>query len=192
MTVGACGATIHVAKDPSTAVNPPTTSELAAKLFADDFRGVCQGATVSRARAYSGAAPHKVVLFTSYSGDMIEDTSTLPGDWMVQFDANADAYAKVDTVACVVVKDEQPLKECTGYQDNGRDTEDKVNLQSATYSVSVHEATTGKELGTTELSGSDDSCPTIVSFENDNQTKAYDTPPSTDDLVAFLKPFVQP
>jgi hypothetical protein len=90
------------------------------------------------------------------------------------------------------VTDEQPLKECTGYQGNGRDTDDKVSLQSATYSVSVHEATTGKELGTMELSGSDDSCPTIVSFDNDNQTKVYDTPPSTDDLVAFLKPIVQP
>jgi len=45
------------------------------------------------------------------------------------------------------------LKECTGYQDKGRDTDDKVNRRSATYSVSVHEATTGKELGATELSG---------------------------------------
>jgi hypothetical protein len=29
----------------------------------------------------------------------------------------------------------------------------KVNLRSVTYPVSVHEATTGKELGATELSG---------------------------------------
>jgi|KBSSwiStaDraftv2_1062776.scaffolds.fasta_scaffold06082_13 hypothetical protein len=87
MTMSACGATIHVAKDRPTTVNPPS-AELPAKLFADDFRGVCQGAT--------------------------------------------------------------------------------------------------------ELSGSDDSCPTILSFDNDNQTKVYDTPPSSDDLVAFLKPFVQP
>ena len=81
------------------------------------------------------------------------------------------------SIPSLEVKDEQPLKECTGYQDNGRDTDDKVNLQSATYSVSIHEATTGKELGATELSGSDDSCPTILSFDNDNQTKVYDTPP---------------
>jgi len=64
---------------------------------------------------------------------------------MVQFDANADAYAKVDTVACVDVKDEQPLKECTGYSGQRSRHGDKVKLQSATYSVSVHEATTGKE-----------------------------------------------
>jgi hypothetical protein len=148
---------------------------------------------VSRATAYdAAAAAHKVVLFSSYDGDLIEDTSTLPEDWMAQFDANGDAYAKVDTVACVEVKDEQPLKECTGYQNDGHDTDNKVDLRTATYTVSVHEATTGKELGTTELDGTDDSCPSVVSFENDTQTKAYDSPPSTDDLVAFIKPFVQP
>jgi hypothetical protein len=188
----ACGTTVHAPQEPVTAPTS-STSQAAAKLFADDFRGVCQGATVSRARAYdSGTMPHKVVLFTPYGGELVEDTSTLPQDWMVQFDANADAYANVDTVACVEVKDEQPVKECTGYQDNGHDTANKVNLKSATYSVSVHEATTGKVLGTTELTGSDDSCPTVVSFENDSQTKDYDAPPSADDLVTFLKPFVQP
>ena len=175
---------------PSKPTAAPSTSEQS-KLFADDFRGVCQGATVSRATAYdAAAAAHKVVLFSSYEGDLIEDTSTLPEDWMVQFDANGDAYAKVDTVACIEVKDEQPVKECTGYQDDGHDTGNKVDLRMATYTVSVHEAGTGKELGTTELDGTDDSCPTVVSFENDTQTKVYDSPPSNDDLVAFLKPFV--
>ncbi len=70
-----------------------------------------------------------------------------------------DAYAKVDTVADVEVKDELPLTECTGYQDDGHDTDNndtdnKVDLRSATYTVSVRE--------------------------------------SKDDLIAFLKPFVQP
>ena len=56
----------------------PSTSERS-KLFADDFRGVCQGAAVSRPTAYdAAAAAHKVVLFSSYDGDLIEDTSTLP------------------------------------------------------------------------------------------------------------------
>jgi hypothetical protein len=186
-----------VGNGPSKPTAAPSPSEPSkspqSQLFADDFRGVCQGATVSRATAYDAAAPaHKVVLFSSYEGDLIEDTSTLPEDWMVQFDTNSDAYAQVDTVACVEVKDEQPLKECTGYQDNGHDTDNKVDLRTATYTVSVHEATTGKELGTTELDGTDDSCPTVVSFENDTQTKVYDSPPSNDDLVAFIKPFVQP
>ncbi len=169
------------------------TSSVPAQMFADDFRGACNGATVSRATAYAADAPsHKVILFSPYGGDVIEDTTTLPPDWMVQFDANSDAYAKVDTVVCVAAKDEQPLKECTGYQDDGHDTNNTVDLRSATYTVSVREATTGKELGSTELTSSDDTCPMFMSFDNDAQTKAYDAPPSTDDLVAFLKPFVQP
>jgi uncharacterized protein YceK len=176
---------------PTPTVAPTSTTP--AKMFADDFRGACKGATVSRATAYDTGAPsHKVILFSPYSGDIVEDTTTLPSDWMVQFDANSDAYAKVDTVACVEVKDEQPLKECSGYQDNGRDTSNKVDLRSADYTVSVREATTGKELGSTELSSSDDSCPMFMSFDNDTQDKTYDAPPSKDDLVAFLKPFVQP
>jgi hypothetical protein len=32
----------------------------------------------------------------------------------------------------------------------------------------------------------------VMSFDNDTQTKTYDAPPSNDDLVAYLKPFVQP
>jgi hypothetical protein len=182
------------AKHPtSTITMDPTTSAAPAKLFADDFRGVCKGATVSRATAYDQDAPtHKVILFSPNDGDAIEDTSTLPSDWMMQFDENSDAYAKVDTVACVEVKDEEPLKECTGYQDDGKDTTNSVELRSATYTVSVHEARTGKELGTTELSGTDDSCPMFMTFDNDTQSKVYDAPPSKDDLVEFIKPFVQP
>ena len=177
----------------ATLTTATSTAAMATKLFGTDFEPVCKGATVSRATAYSATAPsHKIVLFSPYGGDVIEDTTALPADWMVEFDANSNAYAKVDIVGCVEVKDEQPLKECTGYQDDGHDTSNLVDLRSATYTVSVHEATTGKELGTTELSGTDDSCPMFMSFDNDTQTKTYAAPPSKDDLVAFLKPFVQP
>jgi hypothetical protein len=74
-----------------------------------------------------------------------------------------------------------------GCQDNGRDTDDKVDLHSATYSVSVHEATTGKEPVPRSCRAA-----TIVSFENGSRTKVYNTPLSKDDPVAFLKPFLQP
>jgi len=188
-TIG-LGGSVHVVPTMSTA---PSTSSAPAKLFADDLQAACKGATVSRATPYDpGASTHKVVLFSPDGGDVIEDTSTLPSDWMVQFDANSDAYAKVDTVACLEVKDEQPLKECTGYQDDGRDTSNEVDLRSAVYTVSVREATTGKELGSTELSGTDDTCPMFMSFDNDTQTKVYYAPPSKDDLIAFIKQFVQP
>jgi hypothetical protein len=130
--------------------------------------GLAAGATVSRARAYTEGEPHEVILFSPYSGDVVEDTTTLPSDWMVRFDANSDPYATVDTVACVEVKNEQAAKECTGYQDKGHDTNN------------------------TEHSGTDDSWPMVISFDNDTQTNTYDAPPSNDDVVAYLKRFVQP
>jgi hypothetical protein len=61
----------------------------------------------------------------------------------------------------------------------------RSSCASATYTVSVHEATTGNELGTTELSGTDDSCPMFMTFDNATQSMVYDAPPSKDDLVAF-------
>jgi hypothetical protein len=178
---------------PGSGTSAPGTSVPAAKLFSDDFRGVCQGAGVSRATAYTKGAPsHKLILFSANSGSLTEDTTTLPSDWVVQFDANTDAYAKADTVACVQVKDDKPLKECTGYQNNGHDTKNKVDLRTATYTVAVHEATTGTVLGQTELAGTDDSCPMFMTFDDENQSKTYDAPPSKDQLIAFIKPFVQP
>jgi hypothetical protein len=51
------------------------------QLFSDDFQGVCQGATVSRATPYRATgATHKVILFSPNDGKLYEDTSTLPND----------------------------------------------------------------------------------------------------------------
>ena len=57
------------------------------------------------------------------------------------------------------------VKECTGYTRDDHDTNNKVTLTSATYTVTVRAATTGKVLGTTQLDGTDDTCPTIMTFE---------------------------
>ena len=195
--VGLAGVLVLAGCGSSAGSGTPTAStgspDPQVKLFSDDFEGVCQGATVSKATQYvpTGAA-HKVILFSPNDGKLYEDTSTLPTDWMVQFDTKSDAYAKVDTVACVDVTSQQTVKECTGYTHDDHETNDKVTLNTATYTVTVREATTGKVLGTTELDGTDDTCPPVMTFDTDDQTKIYDAPPSTDDLIAFMKPFVQP
>jgi hypothetical protein len=171
----------------------PTTSVAPAKLTSADFMAVCQGATQSRATDYSpDTKSHKTILFTPLSHGLVEDTSTLPSDWTVQFDANRDTYAAIDTVVCVQTKDEQSVKECTGYQDNGHSTANKVDLRATAYTVTVRAAATGKELGSTELSGTDTTCPMFMSFDDDTQTKPYNVPPPKDDLIAFVKQFVQP
>ena len=180
------------AAKPHPALDPSTSPPAAAKLTSADFMPVCQGATQSRATGYNPDAPsHKTILFTPLGQSLVEDTSTLPSDWTVQFDANRDTYAAVDTVVCVETKDEQSVKECTGYEDNGHSTANKVDLRATTYTVTVRVATTGKELATTELSGTDTTCPMFMSFDNDTQTKPYNVPPPKDDLIAFVKQFVQ-
>lgn len=171
----------------------PATSSAPAKLTSADFMAVCQGATQSHATGYSpDAKSHKTILFTPWGQGLVEDTSTLPSDWTVQFDANRNTYAAIDTVTCVETKDQQSVKECTGYQDNGHSTANKVDLRATTYTVTVRVATTGQELGTTELSGTDSTCPMFMSFDDDTQTKPYNVPPPKDDLIAFVKQFIQP
>lgn len=171
----------------------PSISAAPVKLTDSDLQAVCSGATASRATAFDPQAQsHKVILFSPLNGSLVEDTSMLPTDWMVQFNQSSDAYAKIDLVACIQVTDEQPLKECTGYEDNGAATANKVNLQSATYSLSMRSAVTAKELGRTELSTADDTCPMFMSFDDDTQIKTYDVPPPKDDVVAFIKQFAQP
>lgn len=171
----------------------PTTSPAATKLTSEDFKPVCQGATQSRATTYIPDAPsHKAILFTPLGHSLVEDTGTLPADWTVQFDANRDNYAAIDLVTCTEIKDEHSVKDCTGYQDNGHATENKVDLRFATYTVTVRIAVSGKEIGRTELSGTDDTCPLFMSFDSDTQTKPYDVPPPKEDLTAFVKQFVQP
>ncbi|KAB7752906.1 hypothetical protein [Mycolicibacterium mucogenicum] len=183
----------HVDAAKPTPTLDPTTSPAPAKLTSADFMAVCQGATQSRATDYQpDTKSHKTILFTPLVHGLVEDTSTLPSDWTVQFDADRNTYAAIDTVVCVETKDEQSLKECSGYQDNGHSTANKVDLRATTYTVTVRVATTGKELGTTELSGTDDTCPMFMSFDDDTQTKQYNVPPPKDDLIAFVKQFVQP
>lgn len=171
----------------------PTTAPPKVKMTSEDFRGVCQGATASHATRFDPQTKsHKVILFTPLNGSLIEDTGTLPPDWMVHYDAATDAYTQVDLVACVDVTAEQSLKECTGYQDKGHDIANKVDLRRTTYAVSVHSAVSGDELGRTSLSSNDDTCPLFMSFDDDTQTKPYNVPPPKDDLIAFIKQFVQP
>ena len=162
-------------------------------LLPDDFKPVCQGATVSRATKYDQAAPtHKVVYFATFKKDLLDRTTDLPADWGIKLDPNSNALAGIDVVACATRTSDTFIKDCSGYQDKGEPTQNVVKLHSATYKLSVHEATTGKELASTDLAGNDTDCPLVASFDSDNDTEDYYPQPSTDEVVAFIKPFAQP
>jgi len=164
-----------------------------AKLFPTDFEGVCQGATVSKAKAYDKAAKtHKVLYFETYKDKLLEQSTDLPADWTVTFDANSDAYASIDLVGCAVRTGSTFVKDCGGYEKDDKPTSNTVKINDATYAVSIREATTGKELAKTEMEGTTTVCPMLQSFDGDNQTVENYASPKKEDLVAFFKPFVQP
>jgi hypothetical protein len=132
------------------------------------------------------------VYLETFTDDLVADSFKLPDDWQVKFDPNADAYAAVDLVACSVRTSDTFVKDCSGYEKDNQPTSDIAKLHTATYKLTVHEATTGKVLGSKDLAASDTECPSFVTFDSDSSTKDYYDSPSTDEVVAFVKPFAQP
>jgi hypothetical protein len=189
----ACGSSSGSASSSST--TPVSASGTAApkQLFSSDFEGSCQGATVSSATAYDpAAATHKVLLFSTYEDSLVEDITTLPADWQVTFEPDGNAYAAVDLVACAVRTGEAFVEDCTGYERDGVPTQNVAKLHTATYELTIREATTGTELGSTTIAAAMDSCPMFVTFESDDDVVDHFAPPTEDEVTAFLKPFVQP
>lgn len=193
LAITACGgSTTSSGSAPTTEVTAKGTAA-PKQLFSSDFEGSCQGATVSTATAYDpAAAAHKVLLFSTYEDSLIEDITTLPSDWQVTFEAEGNAYAAVDLVACAVRIEEAFVEDCTGYESDGVATQNVAKLHTATYELTVREATTGNELGSTTIAAAMDSCPMFVTFESDDDVVDYFAPPTEDEVTAFLKPFVQP
>lgn len=164
-----------------------------AQLFPDDFKGVCSGASVSRATAYAGGGKaHKALYFETYKDGYTDRSSSLPQDWTVQFSPDSDAYAAIDLVACAKRTAAQEVKICDGYKNDGKPTQNKVRWHTATYLLSVMEATTGKKLAETTLEATDTDCPMFMNFDGDSETvDGYDTL-SDAAVVEFLKPHVAP
>lgn len=163
-------------------------------IFPDDFKPVCQGATVSAATAYDeNATTHKAVYFASSDDDLVDRSANLPADWTVAFSTEGDALAAIDLVLCATRTAEELVQECTGYEDDGVDTGNTVNWHTATYDVSVRAATTGQVLAEETMEATDEECPSFVFFdeEKDDTQDMYAEVPEKD-LIAFLKPFVQP
>jgi hypothetical protein len=161
-------------------------------LFPDDFKGVCSGGSVSKATPYDAkAASHKVLLFSTYKDDLQQST-TLPPDWTVQFSPEHDALKAVDLVGCARRTADKLVKTCDGYEKDGKSTGGKVRWHSATYELSVHEATTGKKLDSTSVEATSETCPMFASFDGKNETiDMYATAPDTE-INDFLKPYVKP
>jgi hypothetical protein len=170
----------------------PSGSNAGAQLFPDDFQGVCSGATESQAADYARSRQHKAVYFETYEDKLLDESTRLPPDWTVQFDATSNAYAAVDVVGCGVRTDQKLARKCTGYEDQDTSTKGSVNWYTATYELSAYEATTGKKLGSVTVKADSQDCPTFASFdEGQDEIDMYDSP-SDQVVTSFLKKFVQP
>ena len=160
-------------------------------LFPDNFKGVCSGASVSSATAYDAAAKaHKALYFATYKDDFVDQSSSLPGDWTVQFAADHDALKAIDVVVCAKRTAAQEVKVCDGFKNKDKPTQNKVRWHTATYDLSVREAKTGKILAQKTVEASDSDCPMFMMFNGDTETvDGYASLPGTA-VVDFLKPHV--
>ncbi|MBP6489465.1 MAG: hypothetical protein KAY11_19855 [Ilumatobacteraceae bacterium] len=163
------------------------------QMFASDFEPACRNNPVEGATPYTPATPgiHKVVTQQGTDADELnEGFLDLPSEWTILFDAATDQYATAELVLCVIRSTTTLVEECTGYQTDGVDTGNVVNLYSADYAVSVHEATTGKELGATTITATATECPTYVTFtDGEKETDWYQTDDGA--ITDFARPFVE-
>lgn len=166
---------------------------LASVLFPDDFQGVCSGATVSSATPYDpAAASHKALYFATYTDDLLDQSSTLPGDWTVQWSPDGNTLTAIDLVVCARRSAAQQVKVCDGYEDDGRETANTVRWHTATYEVSVREATSGNILGETTMEATGTNCPMFMSFDSDSDTVDGYASLSDSAVADFVRPFIAP
>jgi hypothetical protein len=163
------------------------------KMFPTDFEPACRSNPVAGATAYSATTPgvHKLVVLTGKDTNQLDEAYLdLPTEWTILFNEATDEYAKAELVLCVVRTSATLAEECTGYESDGEDTGNVVQLYSAEYAVSMHEATTGKELGATAISAEATECPGFVMFSSDEDSKDWFE--TNDAAVAeFARPFAQ-
>lgn len=160
------------------------------QLFPDNFSGVCSGATVSAATAYDpAAASHKALYFATYRDNLLDQSSQLPRDWTIQWSPQGDALRGIDLVVCARRTAAREVRMCDGYQSNGRATQNRVRWHTATYELSVHEAKTGRALGTTAtIEATSQDCPSFVSFRGDAETIDMYAQPSDTAVADFMRP----
>lgn len=189
--LGACGS-----DQQTTAASDAEADALAAQaslLLPDDFKGVCSGASVSAATAYDPAgASHKALYFTTHEDDFTDRSSSLPGDWTVLFSPDTDALKAIDLVVCARRTAAHQVKVCDGYEDDGKETQNTIRWHTATYELSVREATTGKDLAKTTLEATDSDCPMIAFFDGDSDTVDEYASLSDSAVADFVRPHIAP
>ncbi len=163
---------------------------LGSVLFPDNFKGVCSGAPVSAATAYDPqATAHKALYFATYRDDFLDQSSSLPRDWTIQWSPEGDALRGIDIVVCARRTAAREVRVCDGYQNHGAPTQNRVRWHTATYELSVREARTGRQLGqTTTVEATASECPSFMTFHSDSETVDGYASLSDSAVADFLRP----
>lgn len=163
------------------------------KMFPTDFEPACRNSPVVGATAYNAATPgiHPLVALGGEDINQLDEAYLdIPTEWTIVFSDATDEYAKAELVLCVVRTSATLVEECTGYESDGEATDNVVQLYSADYAVTMHEAVTGKELGRTAFTANPEECPSFVMFtEGENSKDWYETDDAA--VADFALPFVQ-
>lgn len=163
----------------------------ASPLFADNFKGVCSGASVSAATAYDkGAAAHKALYFQTWKDDFTDRSTSLPPDWTINWSPTGDALRGIDLVVCARRTAAREVKICDGYKKDGKPTQNKVRWHAATYALSVMEAKTGKKLAESTAEATSDVCPMLMSFDGEAETVDGYASLSDTAVADFVRPHI--
>ncbi len=171
--------------------DPPETEDVSALL------AVCtSGTSVPSAPAYvpSSKAVHPIRLFQGPATDLVDTSDSLASD--LTLPQRTDL---VELVACSTRIEVELVNVCTGYGKirtggplaGGRqETENKVELYTASYDVEIREVKTGKVVGETKrIHAFDVACPLTFEFASDYEVgKYYAT--NTAAIDEYLRPLV--
>lgn len=162
--------------------------------FASDFDQLCTTQVgFPGATAYDASAPgpHPVMLFTESDGGLLVRSSSELGGWGVvedsDFEDNSD-LVPTELVACARVAAQKPTEiSCDLEGDDGSTT--TLRLVDQTFTLTVHEATTGATVGEATVEAVDTECP-FFTFVDEGQTDYLNTP-TEEQWIEALRPFVQ-
>jgi hypothetical protein len=173
----------------------PTAEPTERPLMSFDFEDVCRRGTVEKAPVYepeAGAGKiHPLVAFKRTPDNdsfyhMSPSSLELPIPWMVD---SGEDHGTVELVVCLDGIDSSLADDC-GYEDDESDDEYILHIYNTTYQVTVYEAKTGKEVGSTTVEAAFDECPMFHMF-SDREEVSYAYPP-VGPLEDFLQQYVEP
>lgn len=157
------------------------------QLFANDFTPVCSGAGLTDAAAYEKSAGkiHPILVmykkaddqkWSKYYSKLVEGWET---DWK--------EIAKTELVVCVDPTERKKAKECPFEKDGNKFL---LEMYDTKYDVKLYESKTGTLIKETKLDlKAANQCPMFQMFRNATEKKDADF---KDELIKFVKPYVQP